>query len=146
MTDKILLSSDHAGFPLKQALAETLRGQGHEVLDLGTYSGDSVDYPDFGQAAARAILDGTAPRGIVICGTGIGISIAANRFKGIRCALCGDVETAELARRHNDANLLALAGRSLSVEQAMPIVAAFLTTDFEGGRHQNRIVKIDNPV
>jgi len=145
MTHKIILAADHAGFPLKQSVMQLLQSKGYEVLDLGTNTGDSVDYPDFGQAAAKAILDGKAEQGIVICGTGIGISISANRFKGIRCALCGDVETAELARRHNNANMLALAGRSLSLEQAEKIISAFLDTEFEGGRHQNRIVKIDNP-
>lgn len=145
MTQKILLAADHAGFLLKQSLVEFLQGKGYEVLDLGTNSGDSVDYPDFGHAAAKAILAGKAEQGIVICGTGIGISISANRHKGIRCALCGDVETAQMARQHNNANLLALAGRVLSPEQAEGIISAFLETPFEGGRHQNRIIKIDNP-
>lgn len=145
MSRNILIASDHAGFPLKQSLSSHLTEKGYTVVDLGTNSLDSVDYPDFGQAAAKAILDGKAPTGIVICGTGIGISIAANRFKGIRCALCGDVETARLARQHNDANLLALSGRVLSPEQGRAIADAFLDTAFEGGRHQNRIIKIDNP-
>ena len=146
MTQKIILAADHAGFPLKQSVQSFLVSKGYDVVDLGTNSLDSVDYPDFGHAAAHAILEGKAETGIIICGTGIGISISANRHKGIRCALCGDAETAELARRHNNANILALAGRVLSAEQAQSIISAFLDTEFEGGRHQNRIVKIDNPV
>lgn len=145
MTQNILLAADHAGFPLKQELASFLEKKGFSVIDLGTHSTDSVDYPDFGQAAAKAILAGKAEQGIIICGTGIGISISANRFKGIRAALCGDVETAKMARQHNNANILALAGRVLSAETAIEIVNAFLETAFEGGRHQNRIIKIDNP-
>jgi ribose 5-phosphate isomerase B len=145
MTRKILLAADHGGFSLKQHLALFLRGKHVEIVDLGTHSPDSVDYPDFGQAAAKAILDGKAECGIVICGTGIGISITANRFKGIRCALCSDVETAKMARLHNNANLLALGGRVLDPAVAEAIIEVFLTTEFEGGRHENRIVKIDNP-
>ncbi|MDB5478532.1 MAG: sugar-phosphate isomerase, RpiB/LacA/LacB family [Alphaproteobacteria bacterium] len=138
-----VIASDHAGFPLKQEVAAWLQGQDCPLLDLGTDSTNSVDYPDFGQAAAQAILNGNAVWGVVICGTGIGISISANRFKWIRCALCGDVETAMLARRHNDANLLALAGRVLSPDLARKIVQAFAETAFEGGRHQERVLKID---
>ncbi len=146
MTQKIILAADHAGFPLKQSLVDFLQSKGFEIIDLGTNSSDSVDYPDYGHAAAHAILDGKAERGIIVCGTGIGISISANRHKGIRCALCHDAETAALSRQHNNANLLALAGRSLSAEEAQKVVTTFLETSFEGGRHQNRIVKIDNPV
>jgi ribose 5-phosphate isomerase B len=146
MTQKILIAADHAGFVLKQHLLGFLQKNGFEVVDLGTYSTDSVDYSDYGHAAAKSILEGVADRGIVICGTGIGISIAANRFKGIHCAVINDVETAKLGRSHNNINLLALGGRVLDPTQAETIVDAFLTTPFEGGRHQNRIVKIDNPV
>jgi ribose 5-phosphate isomerase B len=146
MTQKILIAADHGGFILKQHLLGFLQKTDAKIIDLGTDSLDAVDYPDFGQKAAKAILDGTAETGIVICGTGIGISITANRFKGIRCALCSDIETAKLSRQHNNANLLALGGRVLDPELAVKIVEAFLTTEFEGGRHENRIVKIDNPV
>ncbi len=145
ITKPILLSADHAGFELKQHLKTFLEGKGYKTLDLGTNSTESVDYPDFGQKAAKAILAGDAELGIVICGTGIGISIAANRFKGIRCALCPTPDYAILARQHNNANLLALSGRLTPPDVAEAIVNAFLTTKFEGGRHEKRILKIDNP-
>jgi len=143
MTRNILIASDHAGFALKQHLVGFLQKNGFDVLDLGTDSLDSVDYPDFGKKAAEAVLAGKSALGIVICGSGIGISITANRYKGIRCALCWTPEIARLARHHNNANMLALAGRFTTPEEAEAIVKAFIEAEFEGGRHQNRIVKID---
>lgn len=142
----VLVASDHAGLELKNHLASFLEKHGYDVLDLGTGNNDSVDYPDYAHKAAACILDGKADAGVVICGTGIGISIAANRHKGIRCALCHNAEIARLARQHNNANLLALAGRFITPAEAEPVVTAFLETGFEGGRHENRILKIDNPV
>ena len=145
MTEKTLvIASDHGGFDLKKHLAAFIEQQGWTVLDLGTDSTESVDYPDLGQKAARAILDGKAPFSIVICGSGIGISISANRFKGIRCALCTSAEMGRLARLHNDANMLALGGRLTSPEQAEQIVRAFLETGFEGDRHIRRVEKLDS--
>lgn len=146
MTEKtILIAADHAGFPMKTSLITHLQDRGFTVVDLGTDSTESVDYPDYGHKAAKALLDGVAPMGVVICGTGIGISISANRFKGIRCALCHNAEFAALARQHNDANILALPGRFVTAEQANAIADAFIDTAFEGGRHQNRVLKIDQP-
>lgn len=139
---RIVLGADHAGFRLKESIKNYLQSAGHGVDDVGTTSEDSVDYPDFGAAAAHRVADGKDDLGIVICGTGIGISIAANKVAGIRAALVGDTATAHLAREHNDANVLALAGRSLSDEQAQQIVREFLNTPFAGGRHQRRIDKI----
>ena len=135
----ISLASDHGGFALKEHLKEYLEKQGHTVADCGTHSTDSCDYPDFGLAAARAVAAGQCQRGIVVCTTGIGISITANKVKGIRCALCGDVVSAELTRRHNDANMLALGAGVTGVMTAERIVDAFLATEFEGGRHARRV-------
>jgi ribose 5-phosphate isomerase B len=139
---KIALSADHAGVDLKDALAVWLRDEGHEVADLGTYGHESVDYPDFGARAARAVIDGSAERAIAVCGSGIGISIAVNRFAGARCALVNEPLSAALARQHNDANVLALGGRLTGIEMAKACVTAFLTTPFEGGRHQRRVDKL----
>lgn len=136
----IAIACDHAGFELKQSLIQHLKGRGDVTLvDLGTHSMDSVDYPDYGAAAAQAILDGKAELGIVICGTGIGISIAANRFKGIRSAPCHDVTSARLARQHNNANILAIGARLVGVAVACDCVDAFLDQSFQGGRHQRRV-------
>lgn len=136
---RIALASDHGGYELKEMIAGFLMGTGHEVIDLGTDSSESVDYPEFGRKCGQAVVDGEAERGIVVCGTGIGISIAANKVKGVRCGLCTSVEMAELTRKHNDANVLALGGRILAAEVALEIVNAFLNTEFEGGRHQRRV-------
>ena len=138
----ISLASDHGGFALKEHLKEYLERQGHTVTDCGTHSTGSCDYPDFGLAAARAVAAGQCQRGIVVCTTGIGISITANKVHGIRCALCGDVLSAELTRRHNDANMLALAGGFTGPFEAEQLVDTFLTTEFEGGRHRRRVEKI----
>jgi ribose 5-phosphate isomerase B len=142
-SEVIALAADHAGFALKRALTDELRAGGYEVLDLGTGSTDSVDYPVFGDAMARALLEGRAERGVLICGTGIGVSIAANRHKGVRAAVCHSVEVARLARAHNDANVLALGGRVLDHETAKSCLRAFLETEFEGGRHGQRVAMLD---
>lgn len=141
--ETIAIASDHAGVDLKAALAKDLRALGYEVKDLGTHSTESVDYPDFGHAVAKEITSGNASRGVVICGSGIGISIAANRHEGIRAALCHDGLEAKLARKHNDANVLALGARIIGLEAAKDALKSFLSTNFEGGRHQRRIDKIE---
>lgn len=138
----VALGADHAGFPLKQDLKVWLVAEGHNVVDIGTHSPDSVDYPDFAAVVARAVSRGEAERGLLVCGTGIGMAIAANKVAGIRAGVCGDVETARLSRQHNDLNVLALAGRATPFERAVAIVRAWLTTPFEGGRHQRRIAKV----
>lgn len=141
--DIIAIAADHAGFPLKEVLKEDLLAAGHQVLDLGTAdAATSVDYPDFGAALARAITGGEASRGVLVCGTGIGISIAANREPKIRCALCHDVTTAKLAREHNDANVIAFGARIIGVEVARDALKAFLATAFAGGRHERRVAKL----
>ena len=136
---RIALSADHAGFELKDVLAAWLREIGHEVLDLGTNGPASVDYPDFGARLGRAVASGDAERGIAICGSGIGIAIAANRNPGCRCAQVNEPLSASLARTHNDANAIALGARLIGVDMAKACVTAFLTTEFEGGRHQRRV-------
>ena len=136
---KLSLGSDHGAYALKEHLKSWLAAQGHEVVDCGTYSTDSCDYPTFGRAAAEKVASGECDRGIVLCTTGIGISITANKVKGIRCALCRDLLSARLTRQHNDANMLALAGGFTGNFEAERIVEAFLTTEFEGGRHQRRV-------
>ncbi len=140
---KIAIASDHGGFALKQNVIMYLEAEGHEVSDLGCYSEESVDYPQFGRSCAQAVARHNADRGIVICGSGIGISIAANKVKGIRCALCTSVEMAKLSRQHNNANMLALGGRLTELADALDIVRAWLTTEFEGGRHERRVAQLD---
>ena len=141
---KIAITSDHGGFDLKEILIKELQTLGHDALNLGTYSGTvAVDYPDYGHAVANAINAGKAEMGIIICGTGIGISIAANRHKGTRAALCHDETTARLAREHNNANVLALGARIIGEEVAKKCVKVFLETEFEGGRHVNRLNKVN---
>ena len=135
----LALASDHGGFALKQEIMAYLKESGIEYEDLGTYSTESVDYPVYAAKLGRAVAAGEYERGILLCGTGIGISIAANKIKGIRCALCTDCYSAEMSRRHNDANVLALGGRTMGVEVARKIVDIFLRTPFEGGRHQRRV-------
>ncbi len=138
----IAIASDHAGYGLKSELIEELGSMGYEVLDLGTNSRDSVDYPDFGDAVAKAILDGRADRGVLVCGTGIGISMAANRHPGIRAANCQNDTAARLTRLHNDANVLALGERLVGSEVAKDCLKVFLETDYEGGRHVARVAKL----
>ena len=136
---KIAIASNHGGFGLKEHLKNFLEERGYKVVDLGTHSEDSVDYPVYGKACADAVISGVAEKGIVICGTGIGISIAANKGKGIRCALCTDIHMASMAKRHNDANILAMGGRTTDFETAEAITDMWLNTPFEGGRHQRRV-------
>ena len=138
----IALGSDHGGLALKRHVMEYLDARGLEYQDFGCYTAESCDYPDFGRAAAEAVASGACDRGIVICTTGIGISIAANKVKGIRCALCSEPLSAEMTRRHNDANMLALGAGVVGPLLARQIAAAFLAHDFEGGRHQRRVDKM----
>ena len=139
----IAIASDHGGFALKETIKEYLRERGDKIVDLGTTSEESVDYPIYGKACGEAVASGKAERGIVICGTGIGISIAANKVKGVRCGLCTSVEMAELTRQHNNANVLALGGRITEPELALEMVKTFLDTEFEGGRHKRRTDMLD---
>jgi ribose 5-phosphate isomerase B len=136
---RIALAADHAGYAMKDELAAWLREAGHEVSDLGTSGPDSVDYPQFGTRLGEAIASGTADRGVAVCGSGIGISIAVNRNPACRCARVDDPLSAALAREHNDANVIALGARLVGGDMARAIVAAFLGTDFAGGRHQRRV-------
>lgn len=136
---RIAIASDHAAVSLKTVLADWLRGEGHEVIDLGTDGTASVDYPDFGHAVAEALADGRAERGVALCGSGIGISIAANRHPACRCALVSEPLSAVLARQHNDANAIAMGARVIGEEMAKACLTAFLSTPFEGGRHQRRV-------
>ena len=140
---KIAIASDHAGFPYKELLARHLAASGHEVVDFGTSSPDPVDYPDFIRLAASAVASGRCERGIVLGGSGNGEAMAANRFHGVRCALCWNEESARLGRLHNDANVIALGERMVSPEMAIRIVDLWLTTPFEGGRHVSRNQKLD---
>ena len=145
MAETIAIACDHAGLSLKPLVAALLAERGLAVLDLGTNSAESVDYPDYGLAAAHAIDDGRATRAIIICGSGIGISIAANRHPVARAALCQSGLMARLARQHNDANILALGARLIGEEVARDCINEFLDTAFEGGRHQKRIDKLSKP-
>ena len=138
----VAIAADHAGFELKTALVDGLNDAGYSVLDLGTNDTDSVDYPDFADRLARALERGAAPRGVLFCGSGIGISIAANRHPQIRAALCRDENDAEMARRHNDANVIAFAGSKMNAEAARTCLQVFMETEFEGGRHARRIAKM----
>ncbi len=140
---RIAVGSDHAGFELKSALAKHMVDAGHQIIDLGTDSPDvPVDYPLFGMAVGTAVADGRAERGICVCGTGIGISISANKVAGVRAALVHDVTTASLARRHNDANVICLGGRTTGALEAIDAVDTFFATEFEAGRHQRRLNEI----
>ena len=140
---KIALGTDHAGFRHKEAIKARLAAAGHEVTDFGTHSEESVDYPDHIVPAARAVQSGRCDRAVVLGGSGNGEAMAANRLRGVRCALCWNLETAKLARLHNDANCLSLGARQVSEEQALAIVEVWLTEEFEGGRHRRRIEKLD---
>ncbi|MDX9918215.1 MAG: ribose 5-phosphate isomerase B [Gudongella sp.] len=139
---KIGIGSDHGGFELKEELKKFMEEQGIEVVDYGTHSTDSVDYPDYGRIVGEAVVNGEVERGVVICGTGIGISISANKVKGVRAALCSDSYSARMSREHNDANVLALGGRVLGVGLATEILSVYLKSEFQGGRHQRRVDKI----
>ena len=138
----IALGSDHGGWALKQEVMKHLDARGLEYKDYGTYSEDSCDYPVYGKAVAHAVADGECENGIIICGTGIGISIAANKIKGIRCAHCADCLEAEMTRRHNDANMMAIGAGFTGKNMAERMVEVFLTTEFEGGRHERRVNKM----
>jgi ribose 5-phosphate isomerase B len=140
---KIAIGSDHAGFALKESVRGMLEQRDLEVVDVGTVSEESVDYPEYAAKAAGMVSDGDAGRAIVVCGSGVGVSIVANKLPGVRAVNAHDPEEAEMSRRHNDANVLALAGRRLSVDEAEAVVDRFLETDFEGGRHQRRVDQID---
>ena len=137
---KIALASDHAGYKLKEAIKEYLTE--HELIDFGTHSTESMDYPDTGFKVAEAVAKGECEKGILICGSGLGMCIVANKVKGIRAALCNSVELARLSRQHNDANILVLQGRFISHNLAKKIIKAWFSTEFDGGRHQRRIDKI----
>lgn len=140
---KIGLGADHGGFALKEIIKKHLLEKGYEVEDFGTNSTESVDYPKFGKLVAQAVIAKKVDCGILICGTGIGISIAANRISGIRAALCTNTTMAKLTRQHNDANILALGGRIVGDVLALEMVDVFLTTEFEGGRHSRRVDSLD---
>lgn len=141
---RIALGTDHAGYEYKEAIKRHLTALGHEVTDFGAHAAEpKVDYPDFIQPAARAVAEGRCDRGIVLGGSGNGEAMAANRFRGVRCALCWNVETARLARLHNDANMISLGARTISLATALAIVDVWLETSFEGGRHLARIRKLD---
>ena len=140
--ETVALASDHGGYELKELLKHELAAKGYKLLDLGTNSADSVDYPDFGRALAEAVASGKATRGVGICGSGIGISIALNRQPGVRAALVGDSLSARLSRQHNDANVLCLGARTTGIDVAKDCLNAFLSTAFEGGRHTRRVEKL----
>jgi ribose 5-phosphate isomerase B len=139
---RIAVGSDHAGYEAKEGAKQTLASLGLEVLDVGTSSNESVDYPDFGAAVGRAVASGEAERGVLICGSGIGISIAANKIAGVRAAVCWNEETARLARQHNDANVLCLGARFIEPDLAARMIRVFMETEFDGGRHQQRVDKL----
>ena len=142
---RIATASDHAALEMKAALHEWLVEKGHEVADLGPNSADSVDYPDYGYKLASVIADGTAMRGIALCGSGLGISMSVNRNPKCRCAMVSEPTSARLSREHNDANVIALGARLIGIEQAKACVQTFLETAYEGGRHQRRVDKLSNP-
>ena len=140
---KISIASDHGGLELKNQIADYLKQLGHTVKDYGTYSLDSCDYPDFARPAALAVANGETERGIVVCTTGIGVSIVANKVKGVRCALCINADMAKMTRAHNNANMIAIGQKYVDFDTAKQIVDNFLTTQFEGGRHAQRVSKIE---
>ena len=143
MDSKVIgIASDHAGFPLKEFLKELLIKWGYQVLDMGCESKDSVDYPDYAYALSKKVAEGKIPQGILVCGTGIGMCITANKVKGVRAAVCWDEYTAQVARTHNDSNILCLGGRVLSFEEAERILKIWIEENFQGGRHERRVRKI----
>jgi len=145
MAEKIAIASDHAAVDLKAALAAWLREAGHEVIDLGPATAESVDYPDYGYKLAAHVGSGAADKGVALCGSGIGISIAVNRHPACRCALVSDGLSARLAREHNDANVIAMGARLIGIDTAKDCLAAFLDTPFGGGRHARRVDKLSHP-
>ncbi len=144
MSSSIIIGSDHAGFDLKEKILTHLTAQGYTVEDVGPFDKTSVNYVDYAKTVARAVSEGRFSKGILVCGSGIGMSMAANRFKGVRAALCMDLLCARLSRQHNDANVLALGGRLIGDVLALELVKTFLETEFEGGRHQERIHSMDS--
>ena len=140
---KLVLASDHGGFELKEEIKKHLEEKGHEIVDIGTYSTESVHYPQYGRKAAEMVAAGEVERGILCCGTGIGISLAANKVKGIRCAVVSDAFSCKMSRAHNDANMLSLGGRVVGVGLALQLVDIWMETEFEGGRHQTRVDMIE---
>lgn len=143
--EKIALACDHAGLSLKHTLADLLKDMGYDVVDLGCHEGESVDYPDFAYKMAAALKDGTARKGVLVCGSGIGVTMAANRYDYIRCALIHDALGARMCREHNDANVIAFGDRMIGVETAKDCLKVFLSTEFEGGRHDRRVEKLSQP-
>ena len=141
---KIVIAADHGGFELKELIKRSLSADGQEVVDVGCFSIDSVDYPDFAEKAVSLILKGECQMGILICGTGIGMSIVANRYKGIRAANCTNVYTAKMSREHNNANVLCLGARVIEADTALEMVRVWMATSFSGGRHQRRISKFSD--
>ncbi len=141
---KIIIGSDHAAFGLKEKIKKQLFDLGYEVEDAGTHSEASVNYADYGKKVAKAVAGGSFPRGILLCGTGLGMSMQANRFKGVRAALCSDIFSARMSRLHNDANILVMGGRVVGDILAFELVKEWLATDFEGGRHLDRIRTLDD--
>ena len=141
---KIVIGCDHAAYELKEEVKQKLLDEGHEIIDVGTDSTASVDYPIYGHAVGRAVANGDAERGIAICGSGIGISIACNKVPGIRAALCTSVEMAEMCRRHNNANVICMGARMISKELAFEMIDTWMTTEFEGGKHERRINMLDD--
>lgn len=142
---RVVLGSDHAGFELKETIKAVLQSLAWEWIDVGATSRDACDYPDYARKVADAVANGDCPKGIVCCGSGIGVSIVANKVRNVRAALCHDVESAILSRKHNDANVLCLGARTLNPEATREIVKVWLATEFEGGRHKRRIEKIERP-
>ncbi|MGD8503402.1 MAG: ribose 5-phosphate isomerase B [Syntrophobacterales bacterium] len=140
---KVVIGSDHAGFSMKTYVSTLLENMGHTVEDVGCYSEESVDYPVYGKAVAKGVASGEFSMGILICGSGQGMAMIANRFVGVRAALCNDLFSAVLSRRHNDANLLVMGGRLIGADLAGEIVATWLDTEFDGGRHQRRVAQLD---
>ncbi len=140
---RIIIGSDHAGYPMKERVKAHLQDQGVQVEDVGTHSEESVDYTDFGKKVASKVSDGTFDRGLLICGTGLGMSMVANRFRGVRAALANDLFSAIMSRRHNDSNILVMGGRLIGDTLALQVVDTWLETPFEGGRHQRRLEKMD---
>lgn len=141
---KVFVASDHAGYKLKEAVKKEVENMGHDVTDIGTESESSCNYPEYARGVCIALVNGKADMGIAICGSGVGMSIAANRFKGIRAALCNDIYTAKYSRLHNDANLLSMGSRVVGEGLALEIVKTWINTPFEGGRHQERVCMIDD--
>jgi RpiB/LacA/LacB family sugar-phosphate isomerase len=139
---RVIIGSDHAGFSLKEDVREFLSEASLEVLDVGTYTDESVDYPDFGGKVAEKVSSGEFARGILVCGSGVGMTIVANKFSGVRAVMCLDSQTARMSRKHNDTNVLVLAGRRTDIETAKPIITTWLETEFEGERHSRRLNKV----